>query len=38
MVLRCDALEPEAGRPELAENCGAGRTSANPLLATWWFK
>lgn len=32
----CGALKPDA-RPELAENCGAGRTAANPFLATSWF-
>ena len=37
MELR-DPLEPETGLPELAENCEGGRTSANPLLATWWFR
>lgn len=37
MVLR-GALEPEEGLAELVENCGAGRTSANPVLATWWFR
>jgi hypothetical protein len=37
IVLR-DALLPEAIAKPLAdvvENCGAGRTSANPDLATW---
>lgn len=40
-VLCCGALAPATpaeGLGELVENCGAGRTSANPVLATWWFR
>lgn len=29
--------DPPEVLAELVENCGADRTSTNPVLATWWF-
>jgi hypothetical protein len=38
MPLLRGPLLPEKVLGELVENCGAGRTSANPVLATWWLR
>ena len=38
-ALRPDDDEVAIGAlDEVVENCGAGRTSANPVFATWWFR